>query len=70
MKFLVDANLPPGLAAWMSGHGHDGDHVFNAPGHTASDAVIFDAELNRWLEPILPEIVARLEAGEKLIEVV
>lgn len=109
MNFLVDANLPPGLAAWLRDHGHNTGHVFDQPGHTASDALILEfarqhghvivtkdedfaalatltadlpavvwlrlgnatnAELRRWLEPLLPEIVQRLGMGEKLIEVV
>lgn len=27
MKFLVDANLPPGLAAWLCDQGHDATHL-------------------------------------------
>ncbi len=27
MRFLVDAQLPPGLARWLSGRGHACDHV-------------------------------------------
>ena len=27
MKFLVDANLPPALAAWLASQGHDAHHL-------------------------------------------
>jgi len=27
MQFLVDAQLPPALARWLVGHGHDATHV-------------------------------------------
>ncbi|TAK87489.1 MAG: hypothetical protein EPO20_04070 [Betaproteobacteria bacterium] len=42
MKFLVDANLPPGLATWLREQGHEASHIFEEPGHKASDAVIGD----------------------------
>lgn len=109
MNFLVDANLPPGLAAWLREQGHQAIHVFEEPGHTAPDAAIAafarsqgrvivtkdedfaalatiaddsapvvwlrlgnstNAALVEWLEPLLGDIVGRIEAGERLIEVV
>lgn len=109
MKFLVDANLPPGLAAWLRERGHLASHVFDDPGHKAADAAISEfaraqgcvivtkdddftalaalapdpapvvwlrlgnatnAAPKSWIEPLLPDIVQRLESGEKLIEVV
>jgi predicted nuclease of predicted toxin-antitoxin system len=109
MIFLVDANLPPGLVAWLRERGHQASHVADRPGVRASDRTIFDlareegfvivtkdedfsalatlaaesapvvwlrignatnASLQMWLEPLLPEIVRRIESGEKLIEVV
>ena len=27
MRFLIDAQLPPGLAHWLSARGHSCDHV-------------------------------------------
>ena len=27
MRYLIDAQLPPGLARWLSGRGHTCDHV-------------------------------------------
>lgn len=32
MKFLVDANLPPGLSAWLREHNHEAIHVNDQPG--------------------------------------
>lgn len=29
MNFLVDAQLPPALARWISARGHQADHVFD-----------------------------------------
>ena len=29
MRFLIDAQLPPGLARWLSERGHRSDHVNN-----------------------------------------
>lgn len=109
MKFLVDANLPPGLTAWFREHSHEAIHVYEQPGLSLDDRAIFEfsrthgytivtkdedfaalaildknpaavvwvrfgnatnAMLRNWLEPLLPEIVQRLAAGETLIEVV
>lgn len=41
MKFLVDANLPPGLAVWLQKQGHTAIHVSNQPGLTADDMTVF-----------------------------
>lgn len=35
MRFLVDMNLPPGLARWLTEQGHDALHVTDA-GYAAS----------------------------------
>ena len=29
MRFLVDAQLPPALARWLSSEGHDAEHVLD-----------------------------------------
>lgn len=42
MKFLVDAQLPPGLARWISSHGHDTTHVFDIGLRAADDPVIWE----------------------------
>lgn len=109
MTFLVDANLPPGLAAWLRERNHEAIHVNDQLGLALDDRDIFElarrngfiivtkdedfttlatlgdkpasvveirfgnatnAKLRNWLEPLLPEIVQRLAAGETLIEVV
>ncbi|MEW5862089.1 MAG: DUF5615 family PIN-like protein [Pseudomonadota bacterium] len=40
MNFLVDANLPPGLAVWLRARGYHASHVAEAPGLRADDAEI------------------------------
>ena len=42
MNFLVDAQLPPGLARWISSHGHDATHVFDIGLRAADDPVIWE----------------------------
>jgi predicted nuclease of predicted toxin-antitoxin system len=42
MKFLVDANLPPGLAAWFREQSHDAIHVNDQPGLSLDDRSIFE----------------------------
>lgn len=29
MRFVIDAQLPPALAVWLAGRGHEADHVFS-----------------------------------------
>jgi predicted nuclease of predicted toxin-antitoxin system len=41
MRFLVDAQLPPALAGWLSAHGHDGEHVFDRFPSNVPDSVIW-----------------------------
>lgn len=36
MKFIVDANLPPGLARWLTSQGHESYHV-NDLGMTSTE---------------------------------
>jgi predicted nuclease of predicted toxin-antitoxin system len=40
MKFLVDAQLPPGLCRWLQARGHEAEHVFGLDMHEASDAAV------------------------------
>ena len=40
MRFIVDAQLPPALAAWIRGRGHEADHVFDLGMGKADDAAI------------------------------
>jgi predicted nuclease of predicted toxin-antitoxin system len=42
MRFLLDANLPPGLAAWLREQGHDATHVQNQTGLAEDDRTIFE----------------------------
>ena len=37
MRFLIDAQLPPGLARWLSARGHPSDHVHDLGLGAASD---------------------------------
>jgi predicted nuclease of predicted toxin-antitoxin system len=40
MRFLVDAQLPPGLCRWLEARGHRAEHVFELGMGGASDADI------------------------------
>lgn len=40
MRFIVDAQLPPALARWLTAQGHEAEHVFDVGLAEASDAVI------------------------------
>ena len=40
MRFLVDAQLPPALARWLTDNGHDADHVMNVLSADAEDAAL------------------------------
>jgi predicted nuclease of predicted toxin-antitoxin system len=40
MKFLVDAQLPPGLCRWLKARGHEAEHVFDLGLGAATDAAI------------------------------
>ncbi len=42
MTFLVDANLPPGLAAWLRERGHGAIHIHDHPGVALDDRAIFE----------------------------
>jgi hypothetical protein len=42
VNFLVDAQLPPALALWITGQGHQATHVFDLGFHTADDPVIWE----------------------------
>ncbi|MFT3745759.1 MAG: DUF5615 family PIN-like protein [Pyrinomonadaceae bacterium] len=49
MKFLVDAQLPPGLARWLSERGHVSQHVMDLGLDAANDSVIWDEALRSGL---------------------
>ena len=40
MRFLVDAQLPPGLCGWLRERGHEAVHVFEIELVAASDEAI------------------------------
>ena len=42
MKFLVDANLPPGLAAWFHERGHEAIHLNDQLGLAFGDRGMFE----------------------------
>lgn len=42
MRFLVDAQLPPGLAAWLRSRGHEASHVMDDVGLHATDSDIWE----------------------------
>jgi predicted nuclease of predicted toxin-antitoxin system len=41
LNFLVDAQLPPQLARWISGRGDQATHVFDAGLQRATDALVW-----------------------------
>jgi predicted nuclease of predicted toxin-antitoxin system len=41
MRFLIDAQLPPGLARWLVGQGHTAEHVFDLGLGRASDRTVW-----------------------------
>lgn len=41
MRFLIDAQLPPGLADWIKDRGHDAEHVTASHDADAPDEVIW-----------------------------
>ncbi len=40
MRFLIDAQLPPALTRWLSGQGHEAEHVADRGMQAASDSAI------------------------------
>ncbi len=46
MRFLVDAQLPPALARWLSASGHEADHVADKGMAAAKDTVIGEYALD------------------------
>lgn len=47
MKFLVDVNLPPRLARWLSSRGHEAMHLADLDLLTATDTGIRDRGKNQ-----------------------
>ena len=46
MRFLVDAQLPPALARWLTAQGHEAEHVADCGLAQASDPAIWDYAIN------------------------
>jgi predicted nuclease of predicted toxin-antitoxin system len=42
MRFLVDAQLPPALASWLTARGHEAQHVSDCGLERAHDVAIWD----------------------------
>ena len=42
MRFLIDAQLPPGLCRWLEARGHEAAHVYNLGLGAASDVELAD----------------------------
>lgn len=42
MRFVVDAQLPPALVAWLVSQGHDAVHVFELDLTRAADSTIWE----------------------------
>jgi predicted nuclease of predicted toxin-antitoxin system len=42
VRFLIDAQLPPGLARYLISRGHEAEHVFDLALATASDRQIWE----------------------------
>lgn len=45
MRFIVDAQLPPALARWLTEHGHESEHVFDFGKDGTTDAEIWQRAL-------------------------
>jgi predicted nuclease of predicted toxin-antitoxin system len=45
MRFIVDAQLPPALAAWLVSKGHEASHVAEIGLERAEDGAIWDRAL-------------------------
>jgi predicted nuclease of predicted toxin-antitoxin system len=50
MKFLVDAQLPPALAKWLTGKGHAAGHVGDNGMQASPDTAIWDYAMREGAE--------------------
>lgn len=46
MRFLIDAQLPPALARWLTEQGHEAEHVVDGGLAEADDRLIWDYALS------------------------
>jgi predicted nuclease of predicted toxin-antitoxin system len=71
MKFLVDAQLPPALARWLSASGHDASHVADLGMKTAKDHIIWNEVSEKSVVLITKDDdfieLARIKPGPKII---
>ena len=63
MNFLVDAQLPPGLARWLADQGHSAQHVSDVGLAGAEDSMIWNHALG------VDAVVQLLIDDNRLIEV-
>lgn len=47
IRFIVDAQLPPALARWLSSQGHEAEHVFDFGGDGTTDREVWDRALEK-----------------------
>ena len=71
MRFLVDAQLPPGLARWLTAEGYPADHVNDLSIGPATDSRI-EAEARRlgaviWSKDVDFAERARLKPGLQIV---
>ena len=71
MRFLIDAQLPPGLARWLTAEGYPSDHVNDLGIGPATDARI-EAEARRlraviWSKDVDFAQRARLRPGLQVV---
>ena len=45
MRFLVDAQLPPALARWLQGQGHEAEHIFDRLPPASTDTSVWQEAL-------------------------
>lgn len=64
MRCLIDAQLPPALARWLTAEGHDASHVIVWVRY----GNVRKAELLRKLTAVWPEVADAIARGESLIE--
>ncbi|MYE02536.1 MAG: hypothetical protein F4Y03_14935 [Alphaproteobacteria bacterium] len=71
MRFLIDAQLPPGLARWLTAEGYPSDHVNDLGIGPATDSRI-EAEARRlgaviWSKDVDFAEHARLKSGLQVV---
>jgi len=45
-RFLIDAQLPPALARWLTAQGHPAEHVFDFGGDGTTDNDVWNRALD------------------------